>query len=216
MKIYLLLAALAGPLAASQVTFNFSGRVTSVWANSFLGVSTGVAVGDLVDGTGSFDPTLPDRSSSSGIYFAYDNTGGFLNVRIYTSAGILIFNGTDAYQWNYDQAIYPLGDYYQLSSYGPSAISVPSVPSVNSEMTLYFIDGLAPYDMLDGITPPAAGLPDLSKANLLRGGFVRDNGSNLFHIEFELLDAPEPATMAPFLAGIAAIALRRRKSSAPN
>jgi hypothetical protein len=69
----IVVALMAGAAQAVPITFAFSGEVTSIIDNSHV-LGNDVAVGDIFDGTYTFDSTLTDSYAdpSVGLYFSND------------------------------------------------------------------------------------------------------------------------------------------------
>ncbi|MBS1830965.1 MAG: PEP-CTERM sorting domain-containing protein [Acidobacteria bacterium] len=212
----LLLAALlaATSVHATPFSFAFTGQVNNI--SGFY--SSGAAIGDLVDGSGSFDPASPDSDTDPNRYFHQWTSGPYqFQVNVHTSGGVLSFFGSTAgglYMWNYDQVTFPPGgaDFWQFTGFGPS--SSPAFDAIvggsgGHEISLVFKDAVAPYDMLDGVTPPN-GLPDLNKATSYEA-YVRSNYTGGFYIGFTFSPVPEPGTSVMACLALAGFGIWRRR-----
>ena len=198
------------PLRAATVTVNLSGQVTSV--SQYGNVVTGVNLGDAVSFTAVIDTAVIDQSPAPDRTLQSSTSGSaYLRVDIQTTNGPLSFwsgpagSGDPMTVYTFDQSGYSPGDYFEVSSGNQTGVNWPAPLFSNGsdQIILSLLDQLAPYDLVDGVTPPPAGIPDLAKVTTFYG-VVRGNnygiGGGGYSIEWQLLPVPEPS--ASVLAGL--------------
>ncbi len=206
--------------AATVTAFSFSGFVTDVNESN---LTTGAIVGDLVTGSGAYDTAALDQNGAPGTFFASFSSGSaFLTVNVHTNSGVLSFStgpgtsGETIHLWNYDQSVFPSGDYFEFGGNNTSGLNMPAFTNgLYNQIDLNFLDGASPFDMVDGTTPPAAGLPDFSKvtdtASFVRGQ-DNDNPNMSYNIVFDVVPEPSSITILALYFGLAGWRRKRRRT----
>jgi hypothetical protein len=171
---------------ANLVQLSENGHVTQVNA----GFSTGIQVGDAVHWTASYDTSAPDADADPGrvfLQFPSDSTH-FVLTQVSTSSGTFSFDSVGTYVFDYDKTSNPDGDLFEISggntpnNYWPANLLSPN--AVNYQVIFYAKQTTAPFDMVDGASIPASGLPDLTKADVIVGEIraLGNDGNELYDI----------------------------------
>jgi PEP-CTERM motif len=203
-----LIAACACPLGASAeiVTFNFVGSVSYVYNPYAVVDPLLIRIGDPVQASLRYDTTTPDTypESDRGSFIG----PGWLKVTINgltfertTTVQIDILHGA-----NGGQELFQAMALNGLTSW-PN--SIPSYPFQN--LLLQFWETGPPHDFLSNADLPTS--LDFSRADVRLGTITTSTSSaNMYEVQFNLTQVPEPATATLLIVGLLAAGILFRST----